>query len=120
MASHPDDPVLKFTIRLSDSSYKKNIIKLKAGDDFRVFGPMGDFSITSKNKGIVFLISGIGITPILPFLKDLEKSNYGHPIYLFYSNRTEEKTTYHEELKSIKLRTYIHKRSRKDRGIVAF
>ena len=106
MVSHPDENVLRFAMRLSNSSYKKSVNDMKIGDQCRVFGPMGDFSIETKKKRLVFLISGIGITPIIPLLKKLEKEKFNQPVYLFYSNKTKENTAYHEHLKSIEIPNY--------------
>jgi all-trans-retinol 13,14-reductase len=106
LASHPDEAVLKFAMRLSDSRFKKSIDTLKGGDRCRLFGPMGDFCVLPRDRGIVFLISGIGITPILPLLKELEKTGLTHPVYLFYSNKTEEAAAYHDELQQFALPAY--------------
>ena len=67
---------------------------------------MGDFVLSTKNKGIVFLISGIGITPVLPFLKELEKNNFDQPVYLFYTNKTEKDAAYHKVFKSTSLPSF--------------
>jgi len=96
MVSHPNESTLKFSMRLSESNFKKNINNVKVGDQFRVFGPMGDFILSIRKKGIVFLISGIGVTPIVPFLKELEKKNFDQPIFLFYTNKTKKEAAYHE------------------------
>jgi len=106
IASHPDEKVLRFTMRRSESSYKKSVDALQAGEQCRVFGPMGDFNVKVGTRGIVFLVSGIGITPVLPILKDLEKQSFSNPVFLFYSNRYEKSAAYHEQLKSIDLPTY--------------
>ena len=94
--SHPDENTLKFAMRLSNSNFKKSINDAKIGDKFQIFGPMGDFILSDHQKGVVFLISGIGVTPILPFLKELEKNNFDQPIYLFYTNKTEKEAAYHK------------------------
>jgi all-trans-retinol 13,14-reductase len=106
MASHPDEEVVRFTMRLSDSSFKKSVYTLELGGKCRLFGPMGSFSVTTNGRGIVFLISGIGITPVLPFLKELKKSSSSQPVYLFYSNRTEAAAAYHRELQAIAIPTF--------------
>ena len=108
IVSHPTDSELKFTMRLSNSSFKKTVNTLKVGDESRVFGPMGNFFLSPKKKEIVFLVSGIGITPIISFLKELELNNHEQPITLFYSNKSEEATTYHEMLLKSKLPNYTY------------
>lgn len=106
LASHPSEDVVRFTMRLSQSSYKKSANALHDGDRCRVFGPMGDFSVTAGTRGIVFLVSGIGIMPILPLLKDLEEHSFPKPVFLFYSNRYKKAAAYHEQLKTIDLANY--------------
>ena len=88
-------------MRLGDSSYKKSINALKKGARFRLFGPMGEFAVSTRGRALVFLVSGIGITPILALLKELKKAKFGRPVYLFYTNRSEENAAYHRQLQNI-------------------
>ncbi|OHX67812.1 FAD-dependent oxidoreductase [Flammeovirga pacifica] len=97
LVSHPSEKVIRFAMRSSHSSYKKSIDAMKINDYSRVYGPLGKFNVNDANKGIAFIVSGIGITPILPLLKELEEKKYPHPIYLFYSNKTEESAAYHQD-----------------------
>ncbi|PZX55568.1 FAD-dependent oxidoreductase [Algoriphagus chordae] len=106
MVSHPDEDELRFSMRLSNTSFKQSINQLAAQHQFRVFGPMGDFLLSDNKKGIVFLISGIGITPVLPFLKELEKSKFDQPVFLFYSNKTSDEAAYHETFKAATLLSF--------------
>lgn len=102
MVSHPNEQTLRFAMRLSKSYFKQTARKLKNGEKCRIFGPMGEFTLSEKEKGIVFLVSGIGITPIISLLKELDVNTYNQPIYLFYSNKSIETTAYHGYLNSIK------------------
>ncbi|MES2675765.1 MAG: FAD-dependent oxidoreductase [Pseudomonadota bacterium] len=106
IVSHPDEDVLRFAMRLSESSYKKSIKSMVPGDKYMVYGPLGNFSVSTEARGIVFLVSGIGITPILPLLKELHKQNYAKPVYLFYSNKTASTTAYHQLLETIPLPSF--------------
>ena len=106
MVSHPDEDVVRFAMRLSNSSFKKSCNALEKGDKLRLFGPMGHFSVSTENRGVVFLISGIGITPIISLLKELEKIKFTQPVYLFYTNRSEEVTSYHKLLQNITIQNY--------------
>ncbi len=111
MVSHCDEESVRFAMRSGDSSFKQNIENAQEGDLFCLYGPMGDFTLndaakSGKPKGVVFLISGIGITPILPFLEELKKRSFSEPVYLFYSNRTEEKTAYHDHFKAIDMPSF--------------
>lgn len=100
--SHPNENTLRFAMRYSESSFKKSIAESDIGDTFRVYGPMGDFTLdTNTSRGIVYLISGIGITPILPFIQELKERKFTHPIHLFYSNKTLADTSYHDVFKCV-------------------
>ncbi|WP_044209021.1 FAD-dependent oxidoreductase [Flammeovirga sp. OC4] len=97
--SHPDEPYLRFALRLSDSSYKRSLMALSEGAKCKCYGPIGDFTnqkLTQKNKGIVFIVSGIGITPILPLIREHQKQHQNTPITLLYSNKTLEACAYHD------------------------
>lgn len=104
-ASHPSEETIRFTMRLSQSSYKKSVVALQKGERCRVFGPMGDFSVATSTRGVVFLVSGIGITPVLPLLKELKKQSCSKPVFLFYSNRYEKAAAYDEQLQAYEPRS---------------
>ena len=108
LVSQPSEDVLRFAMRISQSSYKKSANALQKSERCRVFGPMGDFSITAGDRGIVFLVSGIGITPVVPLLKDLEEQSFAKPVFLFYSNRYEKSAAYQEQLQAVCLADYTY------------
>ncbi|MBB3698116.1 FAD-dependent oxidoreductase [Flammeovirga yaeyamensis] len=103
IVSHPSENKIKFTMRYSNSSFKKSISELIVNDYSKIYGPLGKFTVKNATKGIAFIVSGIGITPILPLLMELKEKEYKEPIYLFYSNKTEESAAYHEDFLKMKL-----------------
>ena len=106
IASHPDEDILRFVMRISDSDFKTRCLEIKNGDSATVTKATGSFGFKFSDKEIVFLISGIGIAPIIPMLMELEKINYQGKVSLFYSNRTLAKTTYHERLQNFNIKNY--------------
>ncbi|MEK9604502.1 MAG: FAD-dependent oxidoreductase [Flavobacteriaceae bacterium] len=106
IASHPSENVLRFAMRTSDSAFKKSCMAMKKGELAKIYGPKGDFTLKDNDRDIVFLIAGIGITPVLSMLKDLEAQKSKKKVTLLYSNKFIEDIAYHEELKNIKLRKY--------------
>ncbi|MGP1430390.1 MAG: FAD-dependent oxidoreductase, partial [Fusobacterium sp.] len=106
IASHPDEGILRFVMRTSDSEFKQRCLAMKKGDSATVTQATGNFGFKFSDKEIVFLISGIGIAPIIPMLMELEKINYQGKVSLFYSNRTLAKTTYHERLGNYDIKNY--------------
>jgi len=101
MVSHPDEPHLRFAMRTSKSSYKRSCFAMKKGDTATIYGPVGDFVIRPTGRPIVFLIAGIGVTPALPLLKELENNNFPTVTHLFYSNFTIEQSPYHQDFLNI-------------------
>ena len=108
MVSHPDEDTLQFAMRLSDSSFKKSVAEMAIGDTATIFAPMGNFTLKGKNKRIVFLASGIGITPVLPMLKTLEQQQFAGEVVVFYSNKTEASAAFHSDLQHSTLANYTY------------
>jgi all-trans-retinol 13,14-reductase len=108
IVSHPSEDHLRFVMRSSSSSFKKSCEALQAGDLATIYGPIGEFTLKPKSTGVVFLVSGIGISPVLPMLRELEQQEYAKPVYLFYSNKTEDSATYHQQLKNSGIKNYTY------------
>ena len=79
------------------------------GEEATIFGPTGKFVLAKDVQNIVFLISGIGITPVIPMLRELERLKFSGQVFLFYSNRTKSSMAYDDELKNISLKNYTYK-----------
>lgn len=103
IASYPDENVLRFSMRESQSDFKKECLALKKGDIIEISKSFGNFSIKENGRKIVFLVSGIGITPVISILKDLEEKKFTKEINLFYSNRTINKAAYHNTILEMNL-----------------
>ena len=108
IVSHPNDATLKFAMRTSTSSFKRSIATMKQGETATIFGPTGNFLLDELDSNIVFLISGIGITPIIPMLEDLVSKKHKGNIMLFYTNKTIQTSSYHNELQSVQLDNYTY------------
>lgn len=108
MASHPSEKHIKFVMRNSDSGYKKSCALLEPGNRATIYGPVGNFTLNPKSPGIVFLISGIGISPVLAMLRELEFQKYNNPVYLFYSNKDEKTAAYHSQLQKYRLNNFSY------------
>ncbi|MFO0400017.1 MAG: FAD-dependent oxidoreductase [Sphingobacteriia bacterium] len=75
IASHPDETHLRFAMRMSSSSFKRSCLAMQPGDTVTLYGPTGDFRILPTGRPVVFLTAGIGITPVMPLLHELEKKS---------------------------------------------
>jgi all-trans-retinol 13,14-reductase len=103
IVSHPSELTLRFALRISESSFKKSCAEMNVSETTTIFGPTGNFSIQDYDKPMVFLVCGIGITPIIPMLKELEQRQHKGKVSLFYSNRTLKSTAYHKQLSELQL-----------------
>lgn len=67
------------------SSFKENLIQMKAGERIGVRGPFGWFKIIDTTSPLVLIASGVGITPIRALLKTLEHESH-RDINLIYGS----------------------------------
>ena len=80
---------------------------METGDEATIFGPCGNFLLKPGMGHIIFLICGIGITPVY-HAKETGKKQFKSRIYLFNSNRTIVSTVYQRELENIKIENYTY------------
>ncbi len=64
----------------------------------KIEGPFGNFSYKTERKNQIWIAGGIGITPFISFLKDLEV-NRGFNIKMFYCVRNFQQAVYYDFLK---------------------
>lgn len=96
-----DKNEIGFATRMRDTAFKRTL-KNKENVEMEIDGPMGSF-ILHKNidRPAVFLIGGIGITPVFSILQDASENKTPHKLYLFYSNRTEKDAPFIKELQAL-------------------
>src|ERR1700722_1200394 len=101
VASSPNDPTtLMVAMRMRKSAFKNSLKMLPLGTELRVSSPMGSFTLhRDRSKPAVFLVGGIGITPVLSILAHATEQDLPHRIYLFYANHDPEKVAFLNELK---------------------
>lgn len=104
IASEPAEDRLMSALRLRDSAYKRVLKNLSLGADIEISQPQGSFTLhNDTTRPAVFLIGGIGITPVRSIVKDSLTRGLPHQLYLFYSNRTPEDTAFLTEFEALAL-----------------
>jgi ferredoxin-NADP reductase len=100
MASSPNAPsVLMVSMRMRTSAFKNSLRMLPLGAQLKVSSPMGSFTLhRDSSRPAVFLVGGIGITPVLSILAHATEKGLPHRIFLFYSNHDPEKAAFLDEL----------------------
>lgn len=101
--SHPDENILRFALRLSESSFNGSCSQMETGDTVTIYGPMGNFILDKQYENITFIAGGIGITPVVSLIKELEKRKHQGKVSLFYSNHNEASAAYHNFFQQVNL-----------------
>lgn len=97
LASSPTENNLRLGIKFYDngSSFKKALANSQLNTLIVASQLAGDFILPiDKNKKLVFLAGGIGITPFRSMIKFLTDKNEKRQITLFYANKTKEEIIY--------------------------
>ncbi|MFF0816890.1 PDR/VanB family oxidoreductase [Rhodococcus sp. NPDC003318] len=70
--------------------------RIVQGSAVRVSAPRNHFALTAGSNSVLFVAGGIGITPILPMITQLESD--GREWNLFYCGRSRQSMAYRDEL----------------------
>lgn len=97
--SAPSEGHLRMATRMRDSAFKNAIRDTPDDTAVQLDGPFGDFTL-HKNEAIpaVFVIGGIGITPVRSMIAQAVHDGTGHKLTLIYANRTPAQAVFTEEL----------------------
>lgn len=82
-----------FTARIGD---------VQPGTQAYLEGPYGYFvPDPNPNRGAVFIVGGVGITPVMSMLRTFRDRRDPRPLQLFYANRDWERVLFREELQTL-------------------
>lgn len=97
--SAPFEETLRMTTRMRASTYKLAAAKVPEGTMVKLLALWGDFTL-QKNETVpaVFLIGGIGITPVRSIIAQATHDKTKHHITLIYANRTPAQAAYTKDL----------------------
>jgi ferredoxin-NADP reductase len=73
---------------------------LKVGELVRVSGPFGEFTLEAGRPPL-FVAGGVGITPILSMLRQLDAERSPLPVRLLFSNRERRDLIFERELRAM-------------------
>jgi predicted ferric reductase len=98
ISSAPQEDVLRLTIRASGDFTRRLFSTLKAGTDAIVEGAHGMFDYKTGGEKQIWVAGGIGVTPFLSFIRDLEGDALDHDVDFYYTVRHREEAVFVEEL----------------------
>ncbi len=98
----PCENYVAVATRMRNSPFKNAARGLEIGSMLQIIAAWGDFTL-QKDEAIpaVFVIGGIGITPVFSILKQAWHDKTKHKLTLIYANRTRAQAAYSDELEQI-------------------
>lgn len=85
----PSEDNLKVATRMRDTAFKRVLKDMPIGSTVKMDAPYGDYKLhKTSTTPAVFLIGGIGITPVRSIIAQATQDKLPHSITLLYSNKT--------------------------------
>lgn len=117
LSSSPTEALVGITTRFEPrdgSTFKRELAKLQPGDALKLADPMGDF-VLPKDPSIplVFVATGLGITPVRSMVKWLFDTVEQRDITLLYSVSTPDRRAFHDLFTQYPMR-YVPEVSKND------
>lgn len=107
IASAPEETDICFAMRNGVSGFKKTCWQMRPGDTVDITSAVGCFTVPDEEtRPIIFLVGGIGITPVRAILKQAEREKSEKQYMLFYANRFLKDVTFDQEMRSLKLKNF--------------
>lgn len=101
LVNAPYEENLITTTRMRDTAFKRTLKNMPEGTEVKLDAPHGDFKLhKTETTPAVFLIGGIGITPVRSIIAGATHDHLPHKITLFYSNKTPADAPFTSELES--------------------
>lgn len=101
-ASAPSEQDLMTATRLRDTAFKRILRNLPVGTELKLDAPYGDFTLhKAVTTPAVFLIGGIGITPVRSIIAQASHDRLPHKIILIYSNKTPDDAPFLNDLEGL-------------------
>ncbi|GGB43592.1 oxidoreductase [Virgibacillus dakarensis] len=98
----PSENELVTATRLRDSAFKRVLKDLPVGSEVKFDAPHGNFTLhKTESTPAVFLIGGIGITPIRSMIAEATYQKTSHDMTLLFSNKTPEDAPFQSDLKEL-------------------
>jgi len=92
-----DHGSLSIATRLSNSTFKRYLLTSDLNKAFIAFGPLGSFVAPLGERPLILFALGIGITALLPIVREATASG-NKKVFLFYINNKLEEVAFASEL----------------------
>ena len=102
LSSSPTEPFLEMTKGMTGHPFAEAFRALSPGDELRIRGPLGRFTLRDGDTDAVFVSGGIGITPLRSMARFAADTRSPTRITLLYSARTADDLVFFEELEELR------------------
>src|SRR5215216_7638359 len=99
ISSAPDEDVLRVTIKASGDFTRDLFARLNQGMDAVVEGAYGLFDYKTGPQKQIWIAGGIGLTPFLSFVRDMNDS-LAHDVDFYYTVRHPEEALFVDEIRA--------------------
>jgi predicted ferric reductase len=99
IASAPSEEVLRLTIKASGNFTRDLFSNLKVGTEALIEGAYGMFDYKAGGLKQIWVAGGIGVTPFLSFIRDLE-TGLDHEVDFYYTVRHREEAIFVDEIEA--------------------
>ena len=82
-------------------NFTATIKNLRPGTRGFLEGPYGSFTLDPRAQGAVFVVGGIGITPVLSILRSCKDRQERRPLLLIYANNRWDETAFRNEVEDL-------------------
>ena len=100
ISSAPVEDVLRLTIKASGDFTRELFAKLKEGADAIIEGAYGMFNYKTGGPKQIWIAGGIGLTPFLSFLRDID-GDLAHEVDFYYTVRHPEEALFVDEIEAV-------------------
>ncbi|MDO8568199.1 MAG: FAD-binding oxidoreductase [Dehalococcoidales bacterium] len=97
-SSPTDKGYVEFTKRITASNFSQALDKMKPGDQARLQGPLGRFTLPDEPARLTFLSGGIGITPLRSMMRYVTAMKLRYNIVLLYGNKSFDDIAFRDEV----------------------
>lgn len=98
----PYEPEIGCATRLRDTAFKRVLKDLPLGTEVKLDAPYGDFTLhKTETTPAVFLIGGIGVTPVRSMVAQATYDKTGPQMTLLHANRTPQDAPFREDFEKL-------------------
>lgn len=104
LSSSPTEPLIAITTKRTQkpSTFMQALFKLRMGSEVKITEAMGDFVLPQdKTIPLLFVVGGIGITPVRSMLKWLQDTHQQRNITMLYAASSREELAFHELIETM-------------------